>query len=194
MININIRTCQKYNIDANSLLFLSIIESQNIDDWNWLLKSMKSQRFQFYIDYLLDREFIFCHNPEQIGVLSNYRLHVKKKKSNKVADDSDWEKFVDQFYELWPKGVKSGGYAVRSGKDSCSSKLKTFLKEHKEYTPLIVLAATENYIQRCKQNNYQFMRLAPYFITKDGISTLQTCCEDVLKGVNYDKSSFSTEV
>lgn len=188
MVKINIKECQKYNLDANSLLFLSIIESQNVDDWNWLGKSMRSERFQFYINYLLGREFILCHNPEQIGVLSNYRLHTTKKKSKKAVDDSEFGKFVDQFYELWPKGIKSGGYAVRSGKNACSTKLRTFLKENKLYTTDIVLAATKNYIDKCRANDYQYMKLAPYFIIKDGVSVLESYCDEVANGTVKVKS------
>jgi hypothetical protein len=88
----------------------------------------------------------------------------------------------------------SGGYAVKSGKASCSTKLRTFLKDHKEYTQEIVLQATKNYIEKCKFNGYQYMKLANYFINKDGVSVLETWCDQIVSGVVNSRSNFSTDV
>ena len=184
MIKINITECQKHGIDANSLLIMSIIESRNLDDWNWLITLVPTSRIEKYLEYLIKREFIEKVGFADFWNFSDLQL-TRKKKSKKVTDESEFGKFVDQFYELWPKGIKSGGYAVRSGKDACSTKLRTFLKENKLYTPLIVLTATENYISKCKANDYQYMKLAPYFISKDGVSVLESCCDDLLNGVKF---------
>lgn len=190
---ISIKECQKKGLDANSLLIMSIIESRNLDDWNWLLTLIVPTRMVKYVEYLIKRGFIENINLQGFWRFDDLRL-VKKKKSKKVLDESEFGKFVEDYYQLWPKGITSGGYAVKSGKDACASKLRTFMKKNPLYTQQIILQATSNYIQRCKGNDYQFMKLANYFISKDGISVLENCCEEIVNGTFKQPSKINIEL
>lgn len=73
--------------------------------------------------------------------------------------------------DLFPKGVKSGGFPVRSSLVDIETKLKKFFKKHK-YTHEQVMEATRRYVNRKKQENYAYMQIAAYFIEKNGISAL----------------------
>jgi hypothetical protein len=191
MIKINIAECRKKGLDANSLLIINIIESRNQEDWSWLIMLLPQERVEKYIAFLIKRNIIEKIEENKTD-FHNLRLVAKKKV--KVKDSSDFGSFVEEFYNLWPRGIMSGGYAVKSGKASCSTKLRTFLKDHKEYTQEIVLQATKNYIEKCKFNGYQYMKLANYFINKDGVSVLETWCDQIVSGVVNSRSNFSTDV
>jgi hypothetical protein len=90
----------------------------------------------------------------------------------------DLDDFVDEFRGLFPKGVMSGGYYVVGDKVSCKRKLNKFLKDYK-YTPEIILEATSRYIETMSKQDYKYMKIAPYFISKDGSSTLASECEAI---------------
>lgn len=90
----------------------------------------------------------------------------------------DLDDFVDEFRSIFPRGVMSGGYYVVGDKVSCKRKLKKFLKDYK-YSPEIILEATTRYIETMSKQDYKYMKIAPYFISKDGSSTLASECEAI---------------
>lgn len=88
------------------------------------------------------------------------------------------ETWFDSWYNLFPQGVKSGGYLVKSGKQICQKKLNTFIKTHPEFTKEQILEATKRYISDFQKANYAYMKIAPYFIEKGGVSTLEDYCNN----------------
>lgn len=84
------------------------------------------------------------------------------------------------FVEIFPKGIKSGGYYVKTSYKSCTKKLKKFMEDYPEFTPEVILQATRDYVEDMSTRGYDKMRLAPYFIEKDGISTLWTYCDRIV--------------
>lgn len=94
--------------------------------------------------------------------------------------------WIDKWFDLWPSGVKSSGYYVKTDKVGCIKKLERFRRKYPHYSPLLILEATENYVNRMKIHNYSYMRLAPYFIEKDGISSLAGECEQLLEQTEAD--------
>ena len=105
--------------------------------------------------------------------LKNFEL---KKKEN----PNDVDNWIDEWYDIFPKGVKSGGgkYA-RTGKKSCLKKLKMFIKEHPEFTKENIITATNNYIEDREKNNFAYISTAPLFIYKDGASSLEGWCDSL---------------
>jgi len=99
--------------------------------------------------------------------------------------------WIDDWYNLFPKRVRSGGYPIRCDKNGCLKKLIKFCKDHPEYDKEIIFKATEYYINTARQNDYQYMKLAPYFIEKDGISMLSGECENIvnrMENINNGKA------
>jgi hypothetical protein len=89
----------------------------------------------------------------------------------------DW---FEEWYSLFPKGAKNNGYLIRSGKSSCLKKLGKFIKEHPEYDKDVIMKATQLYVNEFALKNWQYAKKAAYFILKDGESTLEGYCEQVL--------------
>lgn len=86
--------------------------------------------------------------------------------------------FAEKFKELFPKGIKSGGYPVRSSTSDIADKLRKFFKKHK-YSQEQVLEATKRYIDRKSNEGYSFMQTAVYFIEKNGVSNLAAECDSM---------------
>lgn len=84
--------------------------------------------------------------------------------------------------DLFPKGVKSGGYPVRSSTVDIAEKLRKFFKKHK-YTQEQVIEATKRYVERKSREGYAYMQKAVFFIEKEGSSTLAAECDNLKEEV-----------
>jgi len=85
---------------------------------------------------------------------------------------------AEKVREMFPKGIKSGGYPVRSSVVDVADKLRKFFKKHK-YTEAQVLEATKRYVDRKRNEGYSYMQKAVFFIEKDGSSTLAAECDNL---------------
>jgi len=85
---------------------------------------------------------------------------------------------AEKVREMFPKGIKSGGYPVRSSVVDIADKLRKFFKKHK-YTNEQVLEATKRYVDRKRSEGYSYMQKAVFFIEKDGSSTLAAECDNL---------------
>jgi hypothetical protein len=90
---------------------------------------------------------------------------------------------MDKWFDLWPKGVKSGGYYVKTDSNGCKTKLTKFIKRNPQYTKEIIMQATERYLFVKSLDGYDYTTLAPNFIEKNGVSMLAGECEDILNNV-----------
>jgi hypothetical protein len=95
------------------------------------------------------------------------------------------ESWIEQWVDLFPRGIKSGGKLVRSDKKECARKMGFFIKEY-NYDRETIIAATKAYIESKRQEGWTFMRCATYFIyrveesTKSKTSDLAAWCDQVL--------------
>lgn len=92
--------------------------------------------------------------------------------------------FIDAFRELFPKGIRSGGYLVKGSKGGCVRKMKKFLDTHPEYSQEVILKATKAYVDRKSKEGWKFMSLAHNFIEKDSVSQLEVECENIMSPSN----------
>lgn len=113
----------------------------------------------------------------------------------KITDPNDIESWIDEWIDIFPRGLKSGGRLVRGDKISCLRKMRVFIKEY-PYTRDIILQATRNYIESKRNEGFAYTRCAVYFIYRvdgtraDKISDLAAWCDQAIhEGSNAGKSS-----
>jgi hypothetical protein len=117
----------------------------------------------------------------------------------KDAISDDVESWIDEWIDIFPRGVKSGGRLIRSDKPSCIRKMKVFLREY-EYTKEIILQATRNYIESKRNDNFAYTRCAVYFIFRvdtsraDKVSDLASWCDQALHEGNEPKGENNLEI
>lgn len=88
---------------------------------------------------------------------------------------ADW---IEQWCELWPKGVKSGGYYVKPNKQDALSNMQKFFKKYK-FTKEQVFEATGNYLKQQEAKHWDYTMLGAYFIMKNGMSQLANYCNNL---------------
>lgn len=92
---------------------------------------------------------------------------------------------ASKLIEIYPQGVKSGGYPVRGSKVDVTDKLRKFFKKHK-YTHEQVIAAVERYVERKRKDKWDYMQRLIYFIEKDGSSNLAAECDNLVVPVKQE--------
>lgn len=102
---------------------------------------------------------------------------TKNKQLTQSVDD-----WIQEWRELFPAGIKSGGYPVRSPKSGCAAKMKVFIKKNKDVTKEIIFTATKKYVAERALKRYEYMTLAHYFISKNSISLLEGYIEQIQEG------------
>ena len=92
---------------------------------------------------------------------------------------------ASKLIEIYPQGVKSGGYPVRGSKVDVTDKLRKFFKKHK-YTHEQVMQAVERYVERKRKDKWDYMQRLIYFIEKDGSSNLAAECDNLVIPVKQE--------
>jgi hypothetical protein len=184
-----------YGMPLNQYFLCQVIYQQNDKILNYYMEQFGKFITKEDFDKLFTDEYLGMHDEKRGYVFSNLFItklfidrFIEKPKVSKVNGEQveDW---IDIWYNLFPKGIKSGGYLVRSDKNGCANKMKKFIKKYPEFTKEIVLKATHDYLQYYRMKNWNFVSLAHYFIDKNGMSILAGQCELIT-----DKLSSGKEV
>jgi hypothetical protein len=116
-------------------------------------------------------------------------------KSSKALQDSV-STWIADWRDLFPRGIKTGGYPLRGTKSGCEKKMKQFIKANRGVTKEMIFKATKKYLDERALHRYQYTKMADYFINKDGSSMLEGYVEDVYlamnttdKGPQYDQAT-----
>ena len=102
--------------------------------------------------------------------------------------DKNVNNWIDDWRALFPRG-KQAGYPIRGDRKDCIRKMRKFIKDNPNITKDEIFEATRKYIEDKKKENYRFIKMANYFIDKNGTSLLGACIEDLEdKGSDMDTS------
>ena len=117
---------------------------------------------------------------------------------NKLFDDVT--KWIDEWREIFTKGIKSGNRPVKGDKAGVLKKMKTFLKENPTINKEQIFEATRQYVFELSLKSYQFMLCADYFINKNNSSVLGAMIEEIadkgstLEAIKQGGGSWHTEI
>ena len=96
----------------------------------------------------------------------------------------DW---IEEWVNLWPQSVHSGGLSIKSKPKECINKMIKFCKEHPNFTKDTIFAATKMYLIDRRAEGFKYTKRAVYFISKLGEpSLLEGYCEKVLSKENNE--------
>jgi len=138
--------------------------------------------------------------PEKKYYISSYSVtdyFLKVTSLNKRSKKSEVKDWIDEWFDLFPKGIKTGGKYVRTDITACTKRMEKFISEYPHFDKEVVLNATKSYIEDRERNNFSYFMLAPYFIYKDGMSTLSSWCEQIQEeetSTGSDDNPFVTKV
>lgn len=192
-------------ISSNEVLLLYAISLKSEELFKNLRERCKSDYvFKESIGWLINRKFIKNNSDNKFEIkfsnlslvnqaeFNKLNLHAVSSVTTVLEVEQDRDEFIDEWYSLWPVGVKTSNYLIRSGKKAVKVKMNKFLKQHPEYSEETILKATEEYIKRFKIKGYAYIKTASYFIYKDGESVLAGECEKIEASPEKPKINFGT--
>ena len=162
-INLDMRLLKSVNLTPNQFSYLYYIH--------------KETEFPFNVaeSFKIDLETKgWCKNlPTGLTLRQQFLdLIGTDEKTQKVED------WIQEWRELWPKGVKTMGRLVRGDKQGCLKKMKVFVKQYPEFSKDQIFDLTRSYVYERQMKGYEAMTCADYFINKNGLSNLASMLED----------------
>lgn len=139
---------------------------------------------------LEEKGFIKLHGKQVVARVKAIQLiegeqYVYTEPLNRV------EEWIGEWRDLFPAGVKTGGYYVKGSLSGCTKKMIKFIRDNKGVTKDQIFRATEKYIEEYRKRSFQYMKVADYFISKDNMSTLASYIEQLDTTEEYDTHSKS---
>ncbi|NPV12625.1 MAG: hypothetical protein HPY57_12635 [Ignavibacteria bacterium] len=180
----------KYNLDLEHLVLLSILVDNNklnlkLFD-NYLTYHYNRAK---YINLVMDLESL--NLVKIIGDLYDDDLNpllssiLVRAEGLKIFQDqleaTKIEELAKELRDLFPSGIKSGGYYVKGNLKDIKYKLVKFIKKYPKYDKDIIIKATKNYIDRKRAENWNMIKTIENFILKDNTSVLASECENLLE-------------
>lgn len=188
-IEVEVEKLLEYNITIHQYLFLQLVSAQDI----FMLDTYVAAFGKFFdkesLVYLIERDLLALKDDalgyrfSNLEVTKGY-LNIFDNSKSKSSSVSDW---IEEWLDLFPKGVKSGGFYVKSAKSGCLNKMKSFVKNNPEYNKDTIIQATKNYIKEKEAAGWAYMQLAHFFIEKNKISTLASYCDNIEEYEEKDK-------
>ena len=184
----------KIEIDLEELNVLKITPTQYVlayyihnnlkDEFNELRGLYKPDCFNEDIESLVLKGYLNGGNPKNILSIDFDKstiLGIFIEEEEQEGEVLTWSQFVKAFRDIFPKGIKSGGFYVKSSERDLDIKLKKFVKDYK-YSQDTILEATQCYVDESALKGYTYIKLANYFILKNNESMLASACEAIEEG------------
>jgi hypothetical protein len=184
-MKVEIKDLIRYKVSFGEYIILSCVYKNDKDSLLSYIKHFGKFDKTLFMS-LIDKGYIqdVDKDPEEPYIFDKLKITSKFEDDfiSRKSIKSNVDLWITEWYDLWPKGITSGGHPLRSDKPACSKKMSKFIDNHPDYSKELIFDATRAYLERCKRENYQYTRLAPYFIEKHDISLLSRECELLLEG------------
>lgn len=183
----------EFDITPNQYFLAWCVDNSRKDLFEKMLTIDKEDKIKNDLYYLYIKGFLNCEfcetqtfNFDKMKVEKLFDVQIKIK----VKNEEDFTIFTNSLYEKFPKGIKSGNDPVRSGLEEFKSKLQKYIISHKTHNSEIITKAFDIYIERCRKNNWSFMKKAGNFISKvengSKTSVLESICEEIIDNPNIE--------
>jgi len=164
---VDISQLQKLELDPTSFIYL-YYRVQGIRPIPTIIESQVNYDLLEHLGYIK-----WLNNGDLINLRPKAKAIFKD-----VKHAVDIEEWINDWRNLFPEGIKSGGRPVKGTKAGCLMKMKAFINRTK-YSKSEIYYATQAYLAERKKDGFKFLICADYFISKDGNSVLEAYCEDM---------------
>jgi len=141
------------------------------DDMTDFGQFVSTKAFNHYVEEGNDVEF------EEPDIVDMFIQFTKEQQKKVLKDEHYVREWIEEWVDLFPRGVKSGGKLLRSPAKDCFPKMVLFIKKY-GYDRDMIFYATREYLKEQSYKDFAYTRCAIYFIgKKDEGSDLAAWCE-----------------
>ena len=171
----------KHKITPNQLLLLHCIQEKIRPDS--LIPSLQAEAMIAQRSGWINSDHHL--EPKALLLLSEADKLFKGNKKRKLSFDSDeFNENLNEFRMIFPAGMLPSGKPARTNINELKKKMTAFFINNPQYDWDLVLDATTYYVEHFKKQNYQYMKTAGYFISKNEESELASYCQTILDGAD----------
>ena len=131
---------------------------------------------------LLNKRLIFIDDDKKVqlsGTAHNLLMKIQNEFRTNRTSPEILKDFSKTLMNIFPKGKKPGTNLYwRGNTTEVTKKITRFFQMNPEFSDTAVIQATTKYVASFKED-FQFMRILPYFIEKNGISELLTILQNM---------------
>jgi hypothetical protein len=180
-------TLNELKVTPTQWLLMYTIHNKDKERFEELRELYLDECFKEDLHSLMLKGYVFGGNKENKFSFTFEKSQINGifTDQNETSESLSWDDFISQFRDTFPSGVKSGGFYVKSSKKDIEVKLKKFVKDYK-FSQETILKAVKSYVKESSQNNYQYMKIAHYFILKNGESMLAGYCDAIEEGTETE--------
>lgn len=173
----------------DEIFLLTLLKKKDEDLYSSLIKDF------YYVDALIrlrDKKLIKVSTSISTDTLFKditvpkelHSLYGKPTVSQLKPKVSKW---IQDYRDLYPKGMNPNGYPYRGDKKGCINNMAKFLYNYPEFDDKgLILKATGIYLEQKKKDGYAYVSMADRFIWKNDMSTLASYCEQLKEGTLKD--------
>ena len=166
-----------------------IVKNEKEDQPHYLLTKDGTRLVEY-----MKNQFIKIQGNVTSEEISLYGVGVPKETKHRSVE------WIEEWLDLFPRGVKSMGKLVRSDKASCDRKMANFMQEYPKYSNELIMRATKMYLDERRKADWQYTRCAVYFIYRvddnkqEKSSDLAAWCEEALNSKDIGGNQFDLMV
>jgi hypothetical protein len=136
-----------------------------------------------FTSWLLQETFPGGKELTEEEVENYFDKYISLQLQGQVNDTCTVEEWIEEWFNLFPKGVKSSsGKLIRTKDKDLAKRMKSFIKDY-GYSKEIIFNATREYLREQEEKDYKYCRASSYFIGKKGEgSDLASYCEKHVDG------------
>jgi hypothetical protein len=106
-----------------------------------------------------------------------------------MITNKEVEAFIEEWCNLYPENIEFNGNKLKAKPKDVLNKMQKFCRAHPTYTKEVIFAATKMYLRNQSERNWDYTKMATYFISKLGQpSILEGYCEKILELKNHSVS------
>lgn len=124
------------------------------------------------VQTLYDKKILVPHNNRYVLSKTAEAFLMEEKQEEEIVKEFNYAELAHVLRTLYPAGIKSGSFYVKSAQSDVERKLKLFFNRYPEYTATQVKEAVSNYVATSSKQQFRYMKLLGYFIMKDNESML----------------------
>lgn len=191
--------------------YLKVYKEADLTHTSFLLLVLMWEKNNDFLQFVYENNFLLYQNAvkilEEKGYIKQHGAKVEDYTMRKTGeelfgylgkkkkiDQTDINKWIEQWRNLFPVGSNGGGYRYRGNRLEVLKKMTKFMSIY-PYTREEIFEATENYVKRFAVRGYNYMQQAHYFIEKrDSGSNLASECEALKEQTNKTEVGYGGEI
>lgn len=147
-----------------------------------ILKNLNLSPSEYVVLYLIDKGINDFQNELIINsLIKKGYLNENKNLIQNLFNSNSCKHWIDEWLSLWPSFILPGNYRVSGNRNEVINRMNKFIKENPNFNKDIIIKATENYLNRQRNQGWAYTKKNSKFIKDTDGSILEGECLAIIE-------------